>query len=151
MKIEMKSKTDYMIYLNKIYLKNKELNDKEEIIELVKKILIKKKKYLNLRGFYKVVVYVNQKIGIFIEVSKIEDSSYLDNLDMRVIINKEADIYFEVDDYFVVEQCKEIRYKEGKFYCLIDDYFDDILEKVEFGRFIYGDDVINLLNNSVIL
>ena len=59
--------------------------------------------------------------------------------------------YFETEDYDLIRNCNDKRYKDGLFYCVVDNDFDKILEKVEFGRFIYGKEVINLLNNSQIL
>ena len=63
----------------------------------------------------------------------------------------DEEYYFETDDYDVIKECNDIRYMDGLFYCVVDDSFDRILEKVEFGRFIYGKEVINLLNNSKVL
>ena len=37
------------------------------------------------------------------------------------------------------------------FFCLVDESFEELLEKVEFGNFIYGKDVNKLLNNSRLL
>ena len=46
----------------------------------------------------------------------------------------------ETDDYEVIEKCNDKRYKDGRFYCIVDDSFNSVLEKVEFGNFIYGKD-----------
>ena len=150
MNIKLTSKDTYKFYINKLLFKG-DLNDKEQIIDFVKQIILKKRKSLNLRGFYKVLVYVNKEIGLFIDMTKLEDSSYFNNLDLRVIVNNPSDIYFETEDYFLISDYKDIRYYNGKYYTLVDDCFDKIMEKIEFGRFIYGEEVINVLANSTIL
>ena len=113
--------------------------------------MFKIKNRLNLRGFYKLKVYLNSKIGIFLDVNKLDDIDLTNNLDLRILVLDDVDFYFETDDYDVIKNCNDKRYKDGHFYCIVDDSFDELLEKVEFGRFIYGKEVINLLNNSLVL
>ena len=60
-------------------------------------------------------------------------------------------IYFETEEYEIIKNCNDKRYMDERFYCIVDDSFDLVLEKVEFGNFIYGKDVIKVLNNSKIL
>lgn len=150
MKIEALTKDNYRFFINKLLIKIN-LENKEDIIDYVKEIILKKKKTLNLRGFYKVIVYVNKKCGLFMELVKLEDSNYFNNLDLRVIVNLEADVYFETEDFFLIKKALEIRYNAGLFYCLVDDSFDEKFEKAEFGKYIFGDDVINMLAKSIIL
>ena len=150
MNIKQISKDNYKIFIDKFYFVT-DLDEKEQIIDFVKDIIMKKRKILNLRGFYKVLVYVNKKIGMFLDMIKLEDSSYFNNLDLRVIVNCDSEIYFETEDYFFIANGKDIRYLDGKFYLLVDDSFMEKIENEEFGRFIYGEDVINVLANGVIL
>ncbi len=151
MNIKLIAKDSYKFFINRYFFKDIDLDQKEKVIDFVKDIILQKRKILNLRGFYKVLVYINKKVGIFIEMTKIEDSNYFNNLDLRVIVNNESEIYYETDDYFKIANCKEIRYLDGKFYCLVDDLVDKILEKIEFGRFIYGEELLKVLASSVIL
>lgn len=150
MNIKQVAKDNYKIFINKLFFKGS-FDEKENIIDFVKDIILKKRKVLNLRGFYKVLVYVNKKIGMFIDMVKLEDSSYFNNLDLRVIVNNDSEVYFETEDYFFIADGKDIRYLDGKFYLLVDEFFQEKIENEEFGRFIYGEDVINVLANGVIL
>ena len=151
MRIETCGKNNYIIFINSNYVKADIFLIKEELIKFIKEFMFKIKNRLNLRGFYKLKVYLNSKIGIFLDVNKLDDIDLTNNLDLRILVLDDVDFYFETDDYEVIKNCNDKRYKDGHFYCIVDDSFDELLEKVEFGRFIYGKEVINLLNNSLIL
>lgn len=151
MKIESSGKNDFSIFINKEYVNDEVSLIREDLIKFIKDFILKIKYKLNLRGFYKIRVYSKERVGIFLDLTKLDDIDLSNNLDLRIIIMNDEDIYFETDDYDIVKNCNDKRYMDGHFYCVVDDYFDKLLEKVEFGKFIYGKEVINLLNNSVIL
>lgn len=151
MKIEVSGKDDYVIFLNRSYLRNVNFSEKDDVIIFIKDFLLKLKSYLCLRGFYKVKVFPQDKIGMFLELLKLDDMDLSNNLDLRIIVMQEEKFFFETDDYDLIKNCNNKRYYEGHFYCVVDDYFDELLEKVEFGRFIYGKEVINLLNKGIVL
>lgn len=151
MKIEENGKGNYIIFINSEYMNKQCCSTKEEKVDFIKRFMLKMKNKLKLRGFYKIKVFIHDRIGMFLEAYKLDDIDITNNLDLRVIIMSDNDFYFETDDYEIISNCNEKRYKDGMFYCIVDESFDKILEKVELGRFIYGGEVINLLNNSLIL
>lgn len=151
MKIEVSGKDDYVIFLNRPYLGNVNFSQKEELISFIKDFILKLKRHLCLRGFYKIKVFPQDKVGIFLELLKLDDMDLSNNLDLRIIVMQDEKFFFETDDYDLIKNYNDKRYFEGHFYCVVDDYFDEIIEKVEFGRFIYGKEVINLLNNGIVL
>lgn len=151
MKIEMITKDSYKIFVDKLYIKDVNLEEKEAIILSVKEIIQKLKSKLQLRGFYKVKVFPNKSVGLFIEIIQLEDLEFSNNLDLRVVVYFNEKIFFETEDYFLIQKYHNIMFLDDKFYCLIDDSFDDMLEIVEFGRLIYGNEVINLLNKGTVL
>ena len=128
MKIEKLSESDYKIYYYK-NIDNKAIYD--EVKELIKGI----QKRLKLKGFYKVIV-INKNIGLFIQLKRVEDSFYRNTLDLKIEV-KDLDVYYKTEDYFVIKGLSNIKYKDGMFYCVVDESFDKILEKVEFGDFIF--------------
>ena len=128
MKIEKLNESDYKIYYYKS-IDNKILYDE------VKSIIRKIQKRLKLNGFYKVIV-INKNIGLFIQLKRVEDSFYRNTLDLKIEI-KDLDVYYKTSDYFVIKELSNIKYKDGMYYCIVDDSFDGILEKVEFGDFIF--------------
>ena len=128
MKIEKINNTDYKIYYYRS-IDNKSLYD--EVKELIKRV----QKRLKLKGYYKVLV-INKNIGLFIKLKRIEDSLYKNTLDLKIEI-EDKDVYYQTTDYFVIRNLSNIKYKDGMYYCIVDDDFDEILEKVEFGDFIF--------------
>ena len=128
MKIEKLNESDYKIYYYK-NIDNKAIYD--EVKELIKGI----QKRLKLKGFYKAIV-INKNIGLFIQLKKIEETFYKNTLDLKIEI-KDLDVYYKTEDYFVIKGLSNIKYKDGMFYCVVDESFDKILEKVEFGDFIF--------------
>lgn len=151
MRIESCGKDDFSIFINDGLIKDVIYESKDELIKFIKDFILKIRNKLGMRGFYKIRVYPQEKIGVFLDVLKLDDIDLTNNLDLRVIIMNDDKFYYETDEYERIENCNDKRYMDGLFYCVVDDSFDKILEKVEFGRFIYGKDVINLLNNSLIL
>lgn len=151
MKIEVCGKDNYNVFVNRIYVQELNFSDKEELIKFIKKFILKIKNKLCLRGFYKIKVFPQQKIGLFLEIIKLDDMDLSDNLDLRVVIMQDEKFFYEVDDYDLISRYNEKRYFDGHFYCVVDDEFDNIIEKSEFGRFIYGKEVINLLYKGLIL
>lgn len=133
MKIENINERDYKIYYYKNRLDEKSLYD--DIKELIKKIQRK----LKLNGFYKVIA-INKNVGLFLELKRLDDSFYKNILDLNIEI-KEDNIYYKTADYFVIKDLHDISYKDGMYYCIVDDDFDEILEKVEFGDFVFDIDI----------
>ena len=129
MKIENINERDYKIYYYKNRFDEKSLYD--DIKELIKKI----QKKLKLNGFYKVIA-INKNVGLFLELKRLDDSFYKNILDLNIEI-KEDNIYYKTADYFVIKDLHDISYKDGMYYCIVDESFDGILEKVEFGDFVF--------------
>lgn len=141
MKITKLNETDYVIYLF-----NKDI-DYYNINEEVKRIIKKIQKLLKLKGFYKTIV-ITKSIGLFIKLIKLDDSFYKNTLDLKIEIRDE-DIYFKTDDYFKINDLSKVVYLDGEYYCKVDDSFDEMIEKVEFGNFVFIDE-INLNRGFVI-
>lgn len=141
----------YEVFINDGFVQDEIYDSKDNIINFVKNIMISLKKKINIYGFCKVKVYLKKEIGIFLEIIKFDDSISSSTFDIRVLIMDDDKFYFETEEYDAIKDCNDIRYKDGLFYCIVDDLFNSVLEKVEFGNFIYGKDVIKLLNNSKII
>lgn len=141
MKIDKINDTDYKIYIFKY---NEAMN-----IDIVKVLINKLKDKLKLSGFYRVIV-INKKIGTFIEIVRIEKSFYKNVLDLKIIIEEDK-VYFKTDDYFKIKDMNNIKYHNNNYYVLVDDSFSDIIEKVEFGEFIFGDGELSLIDNSEVI
>ena len=91
-----------------------------------------------------------RKIGLFLNLIKIDDSLYKDSIDLKIILNDDNEVYFKTINYLCIKDLGTIRYLDGEFYGLVDDSFDKLLEKVEFGKFIFGYDTNLLLRDSIV-
>ena len=151
MKIEWIGKSGYNIFVTKQYVKDIDVFNKDEIVKFIKKYIFKLRSKLKLCGFYKIKVYVHKSVGLFLEISKLDDLDLSSALDLRIVVFYDEVVYYETDDYFLIDTCNDIRFYNGKFFCIVDDKFNDLIGKCDFGRFIYGKEIVNLLNNSIIL
>lgn len=143
MHIEIISNNKFFMFVNANYIDSFE---RDSLTLKVKSIIMKYRLKLELKGFYKVKVFVNEKVGLFIDIYKLDDLDYSNTLDLRVLIFFDENVYFETDDYFLLEGISNVRYYDNKYYCLADSI--DIYKLVEFGRFIYGDEVNKMLEDS---
>ena len=94
MDIQIESLNNIKIYVYKNI--NKEL----DIRSLVKEIINRIKINLELEGYYKVYVYY-QKIGLFLNLIKIEDALYKGGLDLKLILDDDNLVYFKTNNYFI--------------------------------------------------
>lgn len=136
MKIEKVGEGKYFIFFHILYLGNVDFH-KDKLVELVKSLLQRLKNRLFLHGFYKVRVYLNLKIGLFLELVQLENLDYGDSLDFRILVFFDEKIYFRTKDYFCLPRNVSVYYDNGYFYCDVNS-ITDILSVVEFGEFIYG-------------
>jgi len=154
MKVVKDGEETFVIYLLTGDKKYK-LEEKQEIIKLVKNTVLRANRIyrLNLKGFYKVRVYLNQKVGLVIEIINVDDISLNDAIDLRVLVYFDQDFYIEVDDYDVLPLHKKVIFVNDKFYidvCSLDD--KEISYLLEFGRVIYKiDEIENFYLGKVIV
>ena len=133
---------DFFLFINNKYANC--LDSGEDIIQFIKDKIVSLKTRLNLKGFYKVLVFYDEKVGFFVEGKKLDEIDYSNSLDLRILIMG-YDIYFETEDYFLISDVKDAKYLKGHYYCLVKDIVD-IDKVVEHGKFIYGEDALNKLS-----
>ena len=150
MRIEVISDEEFFIFANSLYAKINNYDDKDEIVQAVREIISKVRVRLKLRGFYKIIVFINSKVGLFIEGIRLESLDRGNVVDLRVVVYFDEDIYFKTDDYFVIKDVLNIKYYDGYYYCLVKD-ISDINKIVEFGEFVYGDYILGLLEKSYVI
>ena len=144
MKIELYDNL-YKIFI----LKLDSLDDKNYLIKYIKDAVFKLQHLLSLTGFYKAKLYPKEKIGLFIELIKVDEVSFSGSLDLRVYVIYDEDIYYKTCNYDIIKDCNNVGYIDDNFYCIVDNNFDNILSKVEFGNFIFGEDVKNIVKKIV--
>ena len=131
------------IYLDKLYV-DCDYSDKKSVGEFVKDYLVNYSKYLDLSGFYKVKVYCNEMVGLFLEINCLEKND--DNkLDLRILVFLNEDVMMSCSEYFVFN-C-DCYYYDGLFYT-------DVVDKVnllDFCCFVYGDKVLEVKNRGLFI
>ncbi len=151
MKVEKINDDLINIYFNPFYFKDIDLNNKLELIEVIKDLIKKaESRYkLFLSGFYKIKVYPNKKLGVFLNIIKIDDNEFSNTTDFRIVIYPNEKFFLETELYELFNNV-EMRYCNNKFYIDIDDV-DNILPISDMVDVIYGSDVKKLLSNSIII
>ena len=144
MKIELLDEYNYTLYLNNLYVKDLNLDNKDDIEKYLKKLfLIVKNRYdVDISGMFEIDIYVNSKYGIVIDIFK-EELEYLDyfsnQIDMQVNIIKDSIFLYEIDNLI-----DNILYKyDSKYYINIEDIND--ISIYEQGKIIFGEYVLDVL------
>ena len=119
------------------------LNDKDNIEEYIKNILINIKKTYKkkISGYYIINIYQNKNYGVILEIKKEEDFDFFpDVVDIKVEIEEESEIYLEVEDYFLINKITDKIYiHDNNYYVNIEDINKkDILNLSEFYKIVYG-------------
>lgn len=143
MKVERINSNQLSIFLNSAYLNDEDISSKDTVIEVVKKWLMHLKKKLHLSGFYKVKVYGHGRVGLFLDLTRLEELEYCSAMDLRVVVFLDEKVYFETVEYDRLPSGVEVYYNSGKYYCNVD-YISNLLSVVEYGRFVYGKELQQL-------
>lgn len=151
-RIEMVNEEDIDIFINPCHFNEIDPRDKESLLTEIKKLLIKidTRYKLNLSGFYKIKVYPNKKVGVFLNIIKIDDNEFNQEADFRIIIYPDEEFYFETEEYDILPRNAKKRYLQGKFYINIEDV-KDITSMIDMGKIIYGTEVKKILQESKII
>ena len=104
MKIE-RIEEGYKLFIQNIYFKDINWNDKETVIDRIKEIIVKIKKRYNLKikGLYRVKVYPS-KVGVILYILLLDEDNYSNlDLDLRIVIIFNKNIYLKIDDLSFVD------------------------------------------------
>lgn len=145
MHVEKYSEEKFCIYINNQYFTFLDWNDKEEIARNVKKLILKLNQiyHLSLSGFYKLVIHLNKKIGMLLELERLEDFGIdIKTIDLRVVIYLDSDILIEIDDLDNIrEHCNQVYWYQNHFYCDINQFTEkQFLMLTEYGKFIWSEE-----------
>lgn len=148
MKVEVSSSENFSIFINNSYIDISDYTDQDKLIEIVKNLVKKMKTRLNLKGFYKIKVYVEETVGLFVDAVRLDNLEYSNSLDLRVLVFLDEKVYFETEDYFLISDCPNIRFSNNLYYCSVED-ISNIYKLVEHGRFVYGEELNKILAKSI--
>lgn len=140
------------VFINKYNFKNFEIDQRDILLTTIKDLILKMNiRYkLNLLGFYKIKVYPSDKLGVFLNIIKIDDNDFSNEAEFRIIVYNDEKFFLETDEVEMFDKGLLKRYYNGKFYIDIDE-IDNVLTFIDMGNIIYGNDVKNMLVNSKIV
>ncbi|MDD4036389.1 MAG: hypothetical protein PHS45_03600 [Bacilli bacterium] len=157
MKIELIDDNKTVLFLNKLILKNFNVDNPNYWEEYIKKLIINlRDNYdLKLNGDYSAKVYINNIYGIIIELIKLDDYfSFSDDIvDMRILFNLDSNILYEVDDYFHIDYLGnniDKYYYDSKYYYKIKTIDDkNLIRLSDFSKVIYGSKAEEVLKKAI--
>ena len=138
MKIE-KIEDGYKLFIQNIYFKDINWNDKECVIERIKEIITKIKKRYNLKikGLYRVKVYPS-KVGVILYVLLLDEENYSNlDLDLRIIVIFNKDVYLKIEDSSFVNN---LPYKYRNSYYINVEDITNIDKHIEYGSIVLEDE-----------
>lgn len=149
MKVEQLNEDCIDVFLNKYNFSTIDIENKESLLKLIKDIIIKldTRYKLDLCGFFKIKVYPNSKVGVFLNIIKIDDNEFSNEADFRIIIYPNEKFFFETEDYEILPKKINKRFYNGKFYIDIDE-IDNLENIIDMGRIIYDGEVKDMLKSS---
>lgn len=152
MRTEIVSDDLITVFINNFYFQEINFSKKIEIISIIKDLISKidKRYQLNLNGFYKIKVYPNQKLGVFLDIIKIDDNEFSSGADFRIVVYPEAKFFLETDNYEILDVKVKKRFYKNKFYIDIDD-ISDLNLLSDFGNIVYGDSTQELIYQGKII
>ena len=150
MKVEIVNDDDVDIFINPYSMNDIGIYDKEYILKYIKKVLkkVNNRYQLNLSGFYKVKSYFNDKVGMFLNIVKIDDNDFNNDIDYRIILFQNETFLFETEDYDIIKYIPNKKYYNNMFYVDIN-FLDNISILMDRGRVVYGDEVKKILHKSI--
>ncbi|MBE6150706.1 MAG: hypothetical protein E7162_02675 [Firmicutes bacterium] len=124
----------YLFFTNKNY----SLEEEGDISTFLKDmfLIINEIYSLELFGYFKVDIFIDEKIGVFVEISKLDDYiSYGKKIDTKVIINRN-NFYFKTNDLSLIYQYEPIYRKDNYYYVSTKDV-DNVLDLLDFCEIDY--------------
>lgn len=110
-----------LIRIFKSYLKNFDIYDKDQIIELFKFIFLNVKDKYNLSGMFDVYIYSNNDYGIIIEIKNLY--CYSDETELKIKIQVDSLFLMEIMSCEVID-FEDVYYYKDKFYSFFNNKYD---------------------------
>lgn len=135
-KIDIENES-YDLYINEIILSKYDIKKKDDLEKILKKVFIflKRNQKIMLKGFYEVDIYMNKKIGAYLEIYKIDNFYYTKDIDLKVKIITNSKFYLKINDIDLFNKENILCYDDN-YYIDIDLMNNDIINYIEFGEIV---------------
>lgn len=109
MKIEKLNEDNFIVFLNKLYLNNNEIELKKDFEIYFKKLFKVLNDFYNIEisGYYDIIIYCDKIYGYILDIKKehIDFYDYYDDhIDMKITINYNQKFVFKINDYSVLDE-----------------------------------------------
>lgn len=137
------------IFINRKMLSD--INYDEDLVGVIDKLVYRIDEIykVGLCGFYKINCYINEKLGIFLDIIKIDDNEFSNTTDFRILLNNNSKFLLEVDLTNIVDNIP-IRVYDGNFYISVDN-IESIDKYIDNCRVVYGNEADTIIKNSKLL
>jgi len=119
MNISYINDTDFKLFINDNFFEEIEYESKEELMTLLKAVILKVKKNYGIivSGLYEVNIYILKKIGLEFYFTKSDNYTFSNKVvDLKMTIHLDPNVYLKFDNYDYVSEYQNLRYEEGCFY-----------------------------------
>jgi hypothetical protein len=155
-KIEVNDSKKTTVYINKSIMGDIQFDEPRKVEEYFRTVIINLKKFYNYKisGDYNVRVYIDNIYGVIIELEKFyDDNEFEDNIiDMRIILNHNPVVLYEVCDYDylkILGSNIEKYYYNNKYYCIIKGVdINKFSQFLEYSNIIYGEKAMNIIKKA---
>ena len=132
----------YVLFLNSWNMKEMNWEDKKEVSSYVKELILKMKDiyFILLKGFYKVHIYENKKIGMILEFLKVHDDTFgLEDIDLKVSVNKEYPFLLKTTCFDILSSFPWFYFYKEEYYIPVSMLDENNFIYYEFFELIYKD------------
>lgn len=144
MKVDFIDEDNIIVFLNKKLLENIDINNKS-LLEIYFKRLFNRLKNIydiEIIGYYDIIIYLDNNYGAIVDIEKIDDELYYNQIDMKLSIIDTVFLY-EIDDIIDINKFIQntIIYKYcNKYYLAIDDLdYYNIGKLIEKSKIVFRD------------
>lgn len=152
--MKLKIDSDIIVYINRHYLKNINLEKKEELKKIIK--IINQKYNLDLKGFLEIIMYQDKNYGIVLKI-KTEELEYFDCFELEIETNIKiikTTFLYKIDDYAILDNLnfyKMIIYKDNIYLELKNPSNIEIGKIIENSKIIYDDNKEKIIKRGKIV
>ena len=133
----------YLFFTNKTY----SLDNEDDISLFLKDmfLIISDIYLIELYGYFKLDIYIDDKIGVFVEIEKLDNYvSYSKKIDTKILIYRNS-FYLKTKDLSYIYKYKKI-YNYNNYYYISTDDVDNVLELLDFCELEYKDLGLELIS-----
>lgn len=127
----------YKIFVNSI-IANIDFKNKNELEKILRKVIkwLDDRYQICISGLFEVDIFVQEGVGIFIELEKISSIISRKDIDLKINVIYNCEFLFRTDFYDSIDDLNNVFYNQGYYYINTKDMYR-ILDFIEYGEIIY--------------